>query len=166
MAYRDPNGQVEPAPAVADVVEAVYLPGGPWTQSSWFSELDWQTRLKRFVDPQQSRRHLVLRARRGERRRGLFRRLRSLEQPADRVHRRIRLSLGSSDDRASEWIPVRSALMLNIPYWGPAPFMITQVGRRDTAPLELVDSAERGLCPIRQSPATGRSAHANRAHGL
>jgi hypothetical protein len=46
--YTDTTGRPQPAPPADELIWPVYLLGGNWTRSSWWSEADWPTRIKAF----------------------------------------------------------------------------------------------------------------------
>ena len=122
--YRDANNQAEPTPPVTKLVEAAYLTGGIWTLSSWVNELDWQARLRPFVDPDHA---------------GIIWYFvhDGLQDGAgyftgyDRASNASVGFIGESGFRSlrpprSEWIRVRLGLLSTLPFWSPARIALVQ----------------------------------------
>ncbi len=122
--YSDKSGRTVPAPPKTDLIEPVYLFAGNWTQTSWLSELPWQTRLKPFVEPEHPSVVWYFVHDGKPDGAGYF-------AGYDRNGNRAVGFIGDSgfqSDRPppGQQFPVRSSLMTTVPFWSPSRFGISQ----------------------------------------
>ncbi len=123
-AYRDLTGGPQAHPQASETADAVYLAGGPWTQSSWLSELGWESRLNAFVEPEQPGTIWYF-VHDGMRDGGGY------FAGYDRSSNRLVGYIAESGFRADppgpkEQIPIQSTRMRIIPSWGPSQCLIWQ----------------------------------------
>ena len=122
QSYRGLDDQ--PEPKHGRLLDAVYLTGGGWVRPSWYSELDWQFRLKPFVDPAHSEVVWYFLHNGAPEGVGYF-------AGFDRRTSRPVGFIGESGFRSSrppppEQFAVRSGLMVSGPFWSPSQFVLSQ----------------------------------------
>jgi hypothetical protein len=112
-----------PQPEHDDLIDGVYLTG-VWLPNSWFSELDWQSRLKPFVDPAHTSVVWYFRHDGAFEGLGYFA---GYDRPTNRLLGFIGVS-GFRSDRPppAEQFPVQSNMMYSVPFWSPSQFRLLQ----------------------------------------
>jgi hypothetical protein len=119
--YRGLDGH--PEPKQRELIDGVYM-AGVWLPNSWFSELDWQSRLKPFVDPADTSVVWYFRHDGALEGLGYFA---GYDRPTNRLLGFIGVSgFRSNRPPPSEQFPVQSNLMYSLPFWSPSQYQLWQ----------------------------------------
>ncbi len=119
--YRDLDGH--PQPKHGELLDGTYM-AGVWLPNSWFSELDWQSRLKPIVDPAQPSVVWYFRHDGALEGSGYFA---GFDRPTNRLLGFIGVSgFRSNRPPPAEQFPVQLDLMYSVPFWSPSQYRLLQ----------------------------------------